>query len=289
MKKIIPLLLFLLIGCEQVKNETESNPENTKMWTFNATDGAYIEWTSTVDYANEMQFHAMKHMYNVERQKSQTFFEKVLEYDPSLFGPHVVLAGLAPKGSDKEQMHIEKAKELVADNNETSQVFVSLLDVEREGANWPLVSKGAHELWAKMRALEPKGKLIHYFYAFTIPEFDNKINEMEKLLAEIQYKKGDPSSLSTSGDNSFMIPAIINSLGYFYYAKGDKEKAKQLFEEYLDAYPEGYNPYDSMGEFYFNEGDYQNAELFYTKALEIYPSSTSANTMINRISSLETN
>ena len=79
-----------------------------------AADGAYIEWTSSVDNANEMLYHAMNHMYNVEREKSQTFYEKALEYDASLFAPHVILAGLARKGSNKEKMHITKAKELVA-------------------------------------------------------------------------------------------------------------------------------------------------------------------------------
>ena len=286
MRKIFLFLSIILVGCNQSKNQDKPNAKDN-FWTFNATDGAYIEWTSSVDNANEMLYHAMNHMYNVEREKSQTFYEKALEYDASLFAPHVILAGLARKGSNKEKMHIAKAKELVANKNETSKLFVSLLDVERQTANWPLISKGAHELWAKMREMEQKGKLIHFYYAFTVPGYDNKIIEMEKLLLELKDSEGDSKSLPISGDHSNMIGPVINSMGYFHYANGDNEKAKELFEEYLSLYPKGYNPYDSMGEYYFNEGDYENAKLYYNKALDAYPSSVSANTMLDRINEIK--
>ena len=53
---------------------------------------------------------AFGHLYNVEYEKANVFFEKALEYDPSLFGPHVVLAGLAPAGSEKEAYACRKSK-----------------------------------------------------------------------------------------------------------------------------------------------------------------------------------
>ena len=279
MKKLILLLSILTIGCQTNTQNAENN-----MWTFDATDGSYIQWNGDDKNANEMLHHAMNHMYNVEYEKSMTFFEKVLEYDPSLFGPHVVLAGFSVEGSDKQKMHIEKAKELVADNNETSKIFVSLLDLPR-GGNWPLVSEGAHDLWSKMRELEPKGKLIHYYYAFTTPDPNERIKEMESLLYEIKDQKGDPNSLPTSGDHSYMIAPIINTLGYFYYGIGEKEKAKDHFDEYLNLY-ESYNSYDSIGEFYYNEGDMENALKYYKKAIEMYPSATSANSMLSKIGEL---
>ena len=164
-----------------------------------------------------------------------------------------------------------------------SKIFVSLLDLEK-GGNWPLVTQGAHDVWASMREIEPKGKLIHYYYAFTIPGMENKIKEMEGLLSELRDGVGENESLAVSGDHDFMIAPIINTLGYFYYNQGDKEKAKSLFEEYIELYPNGYNSYDSMGEFYYNEGDMENAMKFYTKAKEMYPSAVSANTMIGEIS-----
>ncbi len=267
----------MFVGCE-----TNQNRDNAT-WSFDSSTGDYIEWQSENDFANEMTNAGFVHLYNVEREKAMVYFEKALEYDPSLFGPHVVLAGLSENGSEKQNMHIQKAKENVVDKNETSKIFVSLLDLEK-GGNWPLVTQGAHDVWASMREIEPKGKLIHYYYAFTIPGMENKIKEMEGLLAELRDGVGENESLAVSGDHDFMIAPIINTLGYFYYNIGDKEKAKSLFEEYIELYPNGYNSYDSMGEFYYNEGDMENAMKFYTKAKEMYPSAVSANTMISEIS-----
>lgn len=278
MKKLILIISILILGCD-----TTTSTQNNQ-WTFDSTDGSYIQWNGENTNANEMLHHAMKHLYNVENEKSMTFFEKVLEYDSTLFGPHVVLAGFSVEGSEKQKMHIEKAKALVEDNNETSKVFVSMLDLPR-GGNWPLVTKGAHDLWSKMRELEPKGKLIHYYYAFTNPDPDQRIKEMELLLSEIRDQKGDSNSLPTSGDHSYMVPPIINSLGYFYYGIGEKEKAKTHFDEYLSLY-KGYNAYDSMGEFYYNEGDMENALKYYNKAIEMYPPATSATSMIAKINGL---
>ena len=278
MKKLILIISILILGCD-----TTTSTQNNQ-WTFDSTDGSYIQWNGENTNANEMLHHAMKHLYNVENEKSMTFFEKVLEYDSTLFGPHVVLAGFSVEGSEKQKMHIEKAKALVEDNNETSKVFVSMLDLPR-GGNWPLVTEGAHDLWSKTRELEPKGKLIHYYYAFTNPDPDQRIKEMELLLSEIRDQKGDSNSLPTSGDHSYMVPPIINSLGYFYYGIGEKEKAKTHFDEYLSLY-KGYNAYDSMGEFYYNEGDMENALKYYNKAIEMYPPATSATSMIAKINGL---
>ena len=278
MKKLILIISILILGCD-----TTTSTQNNQ-WTFDSTDGSYIQWNGENTNANEMLHHAMKHLYNVENEKSMTFFEKVLEYDSTLFGPHVVLAGFSVEGSEKQKMHIEKAKALVEDNNETSKVFVSMLYLPR-GGNWPLVTEGAHDLWSKMRELEPKGKLIHYYYAFTNPDPNQRIKEMELLLSEIRDQKGDSNSLPTSGDHSYMVPPIINSLGYFYYGIGEKEKAKTHFDEYLSLY-KGYNAYDSMGEFYYNEGDMENALQYYNKAIEMYPPATSATSMIAKINGL---
>ena len=278
MKKLILIISILILGCD-----TTTSTQNNQ-WTFDSTDGSYIQWNGENTNANEMLHHAMKHLYNVENEKSMTFFEKVLEYDSTLFGPHVVLAGFSVEGSEKQKMHIEKAKALVEDNNETSKVFVSMLDLPR-GGNWPLVTEGAHDLWSKMRELEPKGKLIHYYYAFTNPDPNQRIKEMELLLSEIRDQKGDSNSLPTSGDHSYMVPPIINSLGYFYYGIGEKEKAKTHFDEYLSLY-KGYNAYDSMGEFYYNEDDMENALKYYKKAIETYPPATSATSMVAKINEL---
>ena len=271
MKKLILVLSIIFIGCE-----TNQNRDNAT-WSFDSSTGDYIEWQSDNDFANEMTNAAFVHLYNVEYEKAMVFFEKALEYDPSLFGPHVVLAGLSPEGSEKSEMHIKKAKENVADNNDTSKLFVSLLDLPRQSRWWPLLGPGAHDKWAEMRSIEPKGKLIHFYYSFTIPGLENKIREMESLLSELRDGVGETESLAVSGDHSYMVAPITNVWGYFYYNQGDKEKAKSLFEEYIDLHPNGYNSYDSMGEFYYNEGDLESAKSYYSKAVENYFGANTAN------------
>ena len=271
MKKLILVLSIIFIGCE-----TNQNRDNAT-WSFDSSTGDYIEWQSDNDFANEMTNAAFVHLYNVEYEKAMVFFEKALEYDPSLFGPHVVLAGLSPEGSEKSEMHIKKAKENVADNNDTSKLFVSLLDLPRQSRWWPLIGPGAHDKWAEMRSIEPKGKLIHFYYSFTIPGLENKIREMESLLSELRDGVGETESLAVSGDHSYMVAPITNVLGYFYYNQGDKEKAKSLFEEYINLHPNGYNSYDSMGEYYYNEGDLESAKSYYSKAVENYFGANTAN------------
>ena len=278
MKKLILVLSIIFIGCE-----TNQNRDNAT-WSFDSSTGDYIEWQSDNDFANEMTNAAFVHLYNVEYEKAMVFFEKALEYDPSLFGPHVVLAGLSPEGSEKSEMHIKKARKNVADNNDTSKLFVSLLDLPRQSRWWPLLGPGAHDKWAEMRSIEPKGKLIHFYYSFTIPGLENKIREMESLLSELRDGVGETESLAVSGDHSYMVAPITNVLGYFYYNQGDKEKAKSLFEEYIDLHPNGYNSYDSMGEYYYNEGDLESAKSYYSKAVENYFGANTANEKLRELS-----
>ena len=59
MKKLILILSILVLGCETT---TSTNNQ----WTFDATDGSYIQWNGDKTNAYEMLHHAMKHMYNVE-------------------------------------------------------------------------------------------------------------------------------------------------------------------------------------------------------------------------------
>ena len=68
---------------------------------------------------------------------------------------------------------------------------MSLLDLPRKSTFWPLLASESHEKWSEMREMEPKGKLIHFYYAFTIPGLDNKINEMESLLSELRDGVGE--------------------------------------------------------------------------------------------------
>jgi hypothetical protein len=68
MKKLILIISILILGCD-----TTTSTQNNQ-WTFDSTDGSYIQWNGENTNANEMLHHAMKHLYNVENEKSMTFF-----------------------------------------------------------------------------------------------------------------------------------------------------------------------------------------------------------------------
>ena len=65
-----------------------------------------------------------------------------------------------------------------------------------------------------------------------------------------------------------MIAPIVMYLVTFIMVQAIKRKLNPLFEEYIELYPNGYNPYDSMGEFYYNEGDLENANFITARLLK---------------------
>ena len=93
MKQIILIFCFAQIACG-----TDQNRENTT-WSFDSSTGDYIEWQSENDFANELTNVAFLHLYNFEYEKALVYLEKALEYGPSLFGPHVPLAGFSINNS----------------------------------------------------------------------------------------------------------------------------------------------------------------------------------------------
>lgn len=228
-------------------------------------ESLYIEWGGEDEVANALVGLGMDHAMNIEFEKAYTFFEAAVAKDPTLFGPHAVLASLS-KG-EKREYHKNKAKELVEGKNEVSKMFVSLLDIDSKGDE---AAAERRAIWAKMHELAHNGRFVHFRYALSLEDKDARIAELEKLAEKNAKDKGRTGH-------------IHNILGYDYYAKGDKEKAKAHFEKYLELRPKGYNAYDSMAEYYLNEGDMENALAYYKKAVEHYPPATNANKKIKEI------
>ena len=249
MKKFIIIIasLFFITACNQSNNSTSGG----------------IQWVGEYEIANAFVRKGIFHWYNVEWEKSYTYFTGALEQDPTLFAPHVVLAWLSP--GEKETLHVDKAKELVSGKNENSQLFVSMLDLR--GAD---NREKRHAIWKQMHESHPTGGFIHYLYANTNPDPNERIKELESLLDQKKAEDG-------------WYYHILNLLGYAHYNNGNKEKAKSYFDEYVDVYPEGYNPHDSMGEYYYNEEDYETSLVHYQKALDNYPMSNSAINKVNEL------
>lgn len=60
-----------------------------------------------------------------------------------------------------------------------------------------------------------------------------------------------------------------NMLGYANMAAGDMKAAKASFKNYIKAFPNEANPYDSMGEYYMAAKDYKKSAKNYNKAVEL--------------------
>ena len=233
-----------------------------------APTGEYIEWRGSNETANELTFKGMYHYLNFETEMAYTYFKASLDYDPTLFASHVMLAWMTPSG-DVDDNHIRKAKELVKGKNENSQLIVEMLGVPRgEGRRAKL-----HEYWSKMHKIEPDGNFIHYYYAVTKPTDEERITELEAIVNKLKSENK-------------RYEYALNHLAYSYYLTGDKKKGKEYFEAYVEAYPNGYNSHDSIGEYYFVEKDYNTSLEHYKKSRELFPQNVSANNKIKEINTL---
>lgn len=228
-------------------------------------ESLYIEWTGDDEVANALVGMGMDHGMNIEFEKSYTFMEAATIKDPTLFGPHVALANMS-KG-EKREYHKKKAKELVEGKNEVSKLYVSLLDISSKDED---AAEQRRAIWAKMHELAHNGRFVHFRYALSLEDNKATIAELEKLAA-----KNEADKKSTGH--------IHNILGYAYYQEGDKSKAKQHFEKYLELRPNGYNAQDSMAEFYMMEGDMETALAYYKKAAENYLGAANAKQKIKEI------
>lgn len=227
-------------------------------------ESLYIEWGGEDEIANAMVSRGIGHLLNVEFDKSITFFEAAVDKDPALFAPHVIISMFSEGG--KKAAHQAKAQELVTGKNEASRLFVSLLDTEDGTAGDP--ARAA--IWANIYNVAPDGRLVHFYYGQTRENPDDKISELEKLLAKNEKDK-------------YATGYIHNILGYIHQGQGDTDKAKMHFDTYLEQYPEGYNAYDSMGEYYLLAGDLEKAKANYQQAVEKYAGASNARQQIEKI------
>ena len=75
----------------------------------------------------------------------------------------------------------------------------------------------------------------------------------------------------------------LNMLGYQLVARDHLEDAIVIFELNVEAFPEGFNAYDSLGEAYMLAGRTDEAIANYERSLELNPDNTNAVTMLTRL------
>ena len=233
-------------------------------------EGNFIEWLGSNPMANELALIGMRHFMNAEQEKAYAFFEAAVSYDSTMFAPHVCLAEMSADGSEKQEYHIAEAKKNVANKNETSKVFVSLLDQEPDGFWGYFDSSKAHSLWEKMHIMEPKGYFIQQFYVHTMKDTDRSIETINTFIAQAK-SNNDP------------YENLLNLLGYKLMSKGDMKGAQKAFSDYIEAYSSGYNAYDSMGEYHLKNDNKDSGMEYYSKAIENYPFASNAKRVLSQM------
>ena len=98
-------------------------------------------------------------------------------------------------------------------------------------------------------------------YPILLPMYQKAVGDRDKLIKYYTY-------LHHKYPNNTQI---LNSLGYFYLAKGDYKNAENCFKKYKFIAPNNANPYDSIADLYFSLGDYDKAIVNYKRAIEIKP------------------
>lgn len=75
----------------------------------------------------------------------------------------------------------------------------------------------------------------------------------------------------------------LNALGYRLMGRGKTKEAIEVFKLNVEAYPQGFNTYDSLAEAYMNDNQRELAITNFKKSLELNPSNTSASENLKKL------
>src|SRR5688572_8682128 len=75
----------------------------------------------------------------------------------------------------------------------------------------------------------------------------------------------------------------LNQLGYQLLRTGKLKEAVEIFKLNVEAYPQGFNTYDSLAEAYMNMNERELAERNFRKSLELNPNNTNATAMLKKL------
>ena len=226
-----------------------------------------IRWVGSNKTANYMANTGLNHYITYENSHAFIMSEGAVNEDSSLFASHTIIA-LFSEG-DREKYHRKMAKKFVENENETSKLFVSLLNFDEKNDSSRVQRRN---IWTKMHELS-NDPFIHYMY-IRFMEGDNSlvINELDILI-----------SFCEENQFNYVGTAANNMKGYILKRNGDLQAGTAAIEKCLELHPNGYNPIDSRAEFYLYSGDTVTAIKWYKKVLEKYPFAQSAIDRLNEL------
>lgn len=107
-----------------------------------------------------------------------------------------------------------------------------------------------------------------------------KLTEQNGVAAAIAFYR----TMKTYHPNKYdFSEPELNRLGYQLLQARKTREAIEIFKLNVEAYPKGFNTYDSLGEAYMINGDTELASQNYRKSLELNPRNTGAVEMLKRL------
>jgi dienelactone hydrolase len=204
----------------------------------------------------------------------------------------------------KEEHAINRSPVLWAD-----KIGVPLLIIHG-GADLALAPQAARDLAAKMDEFSNLYELIIYArddhavnanaedrLRRTIDWFTNVrkmsvVQPIARTLRErgIQAAVNQYRDLKKSQSSSYDFEEPeLNNFGYVLLGQGKVKESIEIFKLNVEAFPEGFNTYDSLGEAYMNAGERELAIKNYKKSLELNPQNTNAVEMLKKLGAQEEN
>lgn len=120
--------------------------------------------------------------------------------------------------------------------------------------------------------------------------YDTPKMPLAAALLKIIEDKGIEAGLAQYRDLKTRQPKVydfgepeLNQLGYQLMQAKKLKEAIEIFKLNVEAYPQGFNTYDSLGEAYMMSGNTELAIQNYKKSLELNPQNTGAVDMLKRL------
>ncbi len=217
-----------------------------------------MTWTTTSEKAKTICDEAVNFFFNIEFAQSYEKMNEALKLDPNFTVPLVFMTNLT--GGELQKKYREQVIKSLKGKTEGEKLFAS---TAAEGST----PEKNRETFDKLYKMFPDGSMLGANYVFT------RATPEEQFKACEEYHKKFPKEAW-----------VYNIMGYYYMqTKKDMVKAKEYFQKYMDANPDGCNPFDSMAEYYFNNGDMENSTKYYRMALDKYPFNNSS---INKLADI---
>ena len=150
--------------------------------------------------------------------------------------------------------------------------LIVLLDNTSQGASLDRLSKALTNILYNQPYDLPKMPLAAVLLRKTIEE-----KGIEAGVAQYRDLKARQANVYDFGEPE------LNQLGYQLLQTKKLKEAVEIFKLNVEAYPQGFNTYDSLGEAYMTSGNNELAIQNYKKSLELNPQNTGAVAMLKRL------